>query len=967
MRPSLDPLRYSLRALDEMAREQASVAPPPRVDAPQFSPHPVLRPMARDGAALSLRLFTDAVDDATALVLGDASSHRFEPIPPRAATLFDAHAALIARSGEDDMVLGFPLATFVQQGSARVAPLISRGGVRARWLLGQRPWELPRDASAGVPFSPPDALVIEVVGDESTYALHGGVWHFLFGFDGAALAQIGAAGRGGISALVRAATRALETGGEDIEPDATIESGPLTKDELHAFCDAAAKRAAPSRALRCHPHGLLMLPPRGDPTSGLRTELRALLDERAPERGPLAVYLGASAAPADEQSIWTSGKVPPTPSQLAAARAFEGTQDLVAVRGPPGCGKTALLHHVTAQTVVACALGDVWVKAPSRNAPWPLVVTSTNNAAVDHALSPFVNAPAIPVALRLGNRRTLAEETASALASAIDALQAPGEATLAEARDAFEALARPVRAHLRDRAATRKARGERSARRQQLEQRAATLRRTLAALPDGAPPPVALSDLDEAMRALREHVEAASRLAPLHLDGKKPSVERACERWARANTLRAPRVEPVLRSLSLETPFGALDAARPREDVTGQQSAMEATLAQLERVRDRLAAPELRHELAGVESELAVAPSEASGPSPDPSLYDAALVVRDAWARAHRAALVPRLSAALAAVREEWSGPRKPLSQLLCELAPLFPVAGCTLLSMRASFPLEPDVIERLVIDEAAQCAPVYAVPALARARRALLAGDTAQLPPVYTLDPRVDERLARGLHETSVTPFRMGADCTSSAQATAEPRARTRLALVEHFRSQREIVALASRWSGYDLDVRTTSRSLHAISPRLVSPVMVLPVRGHGGRAPEGVVNEAEAIRTADLVAELLTDGIEASDIAVLTPFVGQCIRVERELLARGLFQRGGVLVSTVHRLQGGERRVIVFSVAATQRRHLRWLAERPHLLHVATSRAQDHLVVLLDPEALSEPALAPFREHVGGMSEGL
>lgn len=351
----------------------------------------------------------------------------------------------------------------------------------------------------------------------------------------------------------------------------------------------------------------------------------------------------------------------------------------------------------------------------------------------------------------------------------------------------------------------------------------------------------------------------------------------------------------------------------------------------------------------------------APAPPPDPALYDAALVVRDAWARAHRDTLAPRLSAALAMVRAERSSPRKPLSQLLHELAPLFPIAGCTLLSMRAAFPLAPGVIERLVIDEAAQCAPVYAVPALARARRALLAGDTAQLPPVYTLDPRLDEHLARGLHEASVTPFRMGADRASSAQATAEPRARARLTLVEHFRSQPAIVALSSCWSGYELDVRTAPRSLRAISPRLASPVVVLPVRGRGERAPEGVVNEMEAHETIDLVAELLADGVEASEIAVLTPFVGQCARVERELLARGLLWRGGLLVSTVHRLQGGERRVIVFSVTATQRRHLRWLAEQPHLLHVAASRAQDHLVVLLDPEALgTEPALAPFRDHV-------
>ena len=68
MPPSLDPLRYGLRALDEMAREQASVAPPRPTRAETFSPHPVLRPMAREGAALSLRLFTDAEDDASVLL-----------------------------------------------------------------------------------------------------------------------------------------------------------------------------------------------------------------------------------------------------------------------------------------------------------------------------------------------------------------------------------------------------------------------------------------------------------------------------------------------------------------------------------------------------------------------------------------------------------------------------------------------------------------------------------------------------------------------------------------------------------------------------------------------------------------------------------------------------------------------------------------------------------------------------------
>src|SRR4051794_7146572 len=104
---SLDSLRYGLRALEEMARAQASVAPPAPTRDEQFAPHPTLRTV-RDGALLSLRLFSDAEDDATAFVVGDASDRRFAPIPARAASLFEAHAAVLAAGGDDSLTIGFP-------------------------------------------------------------------------------------------------------------------------------------------------------------------------------------------------------------------------------------------------------------------------------------------------------------------------------------------------------------------------------------------------------------------------------------------------------------------------------------------------------------------------------------------------------------------------------------------------------------------------------------------------------------------------------------------------------------------------------------------------------------------------------------------------------------------------------------------------------------------------------------------
>src|SRR5690606_2754675 len=148
---------------------------------------------------------------------------------------------------------------------------------------------------------------------------------------------------------------------------------------------------------------------------------------------------------------------------------------------------------------------------------------------------------------------------------------------------------------------------------------------------------------------LREHAEAASRLAPIHLESKKPSISRACAKWARANALRGPKIVPILSILSLETPFGELDAADPREDISRQRRAMESTLVRMQRARDQLAAPEWRRELDALEAALFDAHTEVEPPEPppDPALVDAALAVRDAWARAHSAELLARLTAAL--------------------------------------------------------------------------------------------------------------------------------------------------------------------------------------------------------------------------------------------------------------------------------------------------------------------------------
>ncbi len=958
-----DALRYGLRCLDEMAREQASVAMPSRHPSPVFDPSTTLRPIARDGAALSLRLFSDA-DDATDFTLRDADECRWDPVPARATSFFEAWASCIANDGEDELVVGFPMVTFTQQGQRRVAPLLSWSGARCVWKIGETPWRLTPGARLGAPLDAPTSLTLVAPAREEgpTHTLHGGLWGALFGLDGPALTAVSALGSKSVGALVRAAMRALTAGVEDLDVTAAVEDGPLLREELLAFTDAVNQRAAGRLSTQCHPHGLAMLLARGDPTSGLRSEIKQLLGEHLTSNGPLHVFLGGSATSPRPATLWTRGASMPTPSQLRAALALEATRDLVALRGPPGCGKTTLLHHVAAQSIVSMALDDVWTKPPGF-APWSLAVTSTNNGAVDNALAPFVAPRDIPVGIRVGNRKTLAEVTSLSLRAAVDGLSMLGP-SLADARSRFEALATPVRDRLhrnRERA-TKQASKVREIERlgEQRSMLAALLGMPRVVIPEG----LARGKIQQAREALDAHLRAAEKLIPLHggADASGRASRKALSKWAEANRRRAPVIEPVLASLSLAVPYrDVTEDEDASAEIERQEAAMAETLEALMAVLREGERADRERQLARIDAELAKlteAVDHGDALPLDPALVDAALDVRDAWARTHRARLLSLLDAAFAKVTDAPKTERsRPLHESLSMLTGLFPVVGCTLLSMRGLFALTPGVFDRLVIDEAGQCAPIYTVAALYRAKRALIAGDTAQLPPVYTLDDRVDDRLAKGLSEGATTPMRMGASATTSAQAVAEARAKESLALEEHFRSQPEIVALASSWSGYTLDVRTPPRSLSNVSPRLREAVSVYDVAGRGERAFEGVVNVAEVAKVLSLVEAIVRDGVDPEDVAVLTPFVGQCARIERELQRRGMVGERGVLVRTVHRLQGGERRVVVFSVAATERRHLRWLCERPHLLHVATSRAQDHLVVFLDVErARGEVLLAPL-----------
>nr|MBK7068742.1 ATP-binding domain-containing protein [Deltaproteobacteria bacterium] len=965
-RSPFDALRYGLRALEEMSRAEASVVAPARTDDLVFAPHPLVRPTQRDGAALSLRLFSDGVDDATAFVLRDADSLSLSPIPARAGAFFEAHLAALARGDDDELVVGFPLVSFVQTAQRRTAPLLFWSGARATWRIDDADWQLPHGVRLGTAVPIPTSLVLrapEPEDDEPSFGLHAGLWRQLLDVDGPALAALSRAGRGGVGALVRAAVLTLTRGVEET-PEEDLDDAPPTRDELRALVDAVRARASARLSLQAHPHALAMLLPKGDPTSGLRSELASILGEPTPKSGPLAVFLGAKPAPSKKAPLWTHGASTPTRSQVEAAIALEGSLDLVALCGPPGCGKTTLLHHLAAQTIVSRALDDTWVKPPAPSTPWGLVVTSTNNAAVDHALAPFVASRALPVGLRLGNRRALAELAAPALRAALEALSSDDGPALPAARAAFEERARPAREHLRAMAALGPAKERRKKEAARLRERRDELRPLL------APPLMEVDDevlparVNDARGSLGAHARASMLLVEQLTGGGDRSPSRAMKKWRQANVQRGKVIRPVLAKLGLEVPFAELVEGEDMvAALTRQHDAMELSLAPR---RGRA---------------LAARPRPSKG-------------ARPGGVRAHCRRGGRRGGARCAAARPLAGGGGAGGARRVGEGASqgARPPAGA------GAGPRRGRALRRAREGAgggaglgvgALPCGGVHAALA-ARVLRARPWGDRPA-------GGRRGGAVRAGVHGGRARPCEAGAGdrrrgaAPTGVHARRPPRCapregarRGRDGALPHGGLGHDLGAGGGRGEGVGAAVahralpvaardrdaglgveRLLARCANAVALSGAGVASAHPAGGgarrggRGGARPGGIVNEAEAARVVALVEALVVDGVAARDVAVLTPFVGQSARIERELVRRGLVHDDGVLVRTVHKLQGGERRVVVFSVTATEPKHLRWLASRPHLLHVAASRAQDHLVVYLDAQrARGEALLRPLVE---------
>jgi hypothetical protein len=898
---------------------------------------------------------------------GEASA-AMEPGLERFLRHFLRRAGRRSEARPVEWVAGWPAVFF--QRRDEIATLF-RFPVRLEWRRGGAPWEVAgrRDS--------PDAVVVraslESDDDEPTVlSIDRALLQDTLGLLADEIAELEARWRGEAepTTILADLLRALD-------PDSAA-AGPAAPGERFQRVVEAVRRRLP-HGVSVYPTGIIQDGSLVFATYQLQREL-AELAALPPGASPLmrgtALWSYLTGAPAEPERALLRARFRSrglTASQRSAAELALGSR-LAAVQGPPGTGKTELIQSLAAHALVERIEG--WQRGrPMREGL--MVVTSTNNRAVENAIDPLgvrIEDERLPLALRGGNQEVTRSITARELGRAIAWLSAQSAAgaldRLEEARGAFHRASEELRALT----ATQAARLRR-------ESRLRELRRLLAALPpDPGPEAVALHD---GLRALRLELSKMVQSAR----ARKTKVDNLQRRWQRAALQLVAPLLPLRPGLAMALglpPAGEGQAATR----TAWREALEEALEEIDEAlaplgaeqRTRVAARRatLTSELGELESLTEVAPAldaatEREIEARAHALFLRAVETRERWAIANGPALLADLEKARKAALE-----LRTLRHVMAEddgpgngLRALYPVVGCTLLSLGNVFRHAPGEIDALVVDEAGQCHPAYPVGGLARARRALLIGDVQQLPPVVAISERDEARLRRAARVTldaaRLAPFVIHDLAGTSAQALADRAVQERPTLVDHFRCQREIIALSDELCAYRLTVHTPLRSLSATMRRLAAPVLFDHVRGEQARARGSWANDAEAERLADLLIEMRRAGLPLSEVGVLTPYVGQLELLRQLLRRRGIpLEASGeemsgphaqvalpgaedlLSIGTVHRFQGGERSVILLSTVITREHDLAFLDARVNLLNVAISRARDHLVTFGNEEVL-------------------
>lgn len=298
-------------------------------------------------------------------------------------------------------------------------------------------------------------------------------------------------------------------------------------------------------------------------------------------------------------------------------------------------------------------------------------------------------------------------------------------------------------------------------------------------------------------------------------------------------------------------------------------------------------------------------------------------------------------------------------SNLSKKVSHLLPAWAITSLSARGRIPFEPGYFDIVVFDEASQCDIASALPLLYRAKQAVIIGDPKQLRHISGLQKGQDQQL---LEKYDLIPnYAKWAYSYNSLFDLASGLVSKNdiINLVDHHRSHADIIEFSNQqfYKGY-LRVATNYDNLKFVDSknercgvRWINVVGVVkkPING-------GAVNEIEAKAVVDEISKLVNERGYKGTIGVVTPFRAQANLIRKivsddSVLLSKLLNHD-FLVDVVHKFQGDQRDVMIFSTVVSKNmpRGALWFMGNKNsgnLFNVAITRARAMLLVVGDQGA--------------------
>ncbi|MGC9080720.1 DEAD/DEAH box helicase [Sulfurihydrogenibium sp.] len=273
-------------------------------------------------------------------------------------------------------------------------------------------------------------------------------------------------------------------------------------------------------------------------------------------------------------------------------------------------------------------------------------------------------------------------------------------------------------------------------------------------------------------------------------------------------------------------------------------------------------------------------------------------------------------------------------------------------------------------IDEAGMANVYLPFPIISLSEKVISVGDPLQLPPVIPLS-RNDinkyyenlffKNIKNSLSEEKLQEYFEKYSPTQTSVYHRTARCKTgkfddigqAVFLDEHRRCQEPIAKLFQELAGYDRMIIKTPELKDEDKEKLrkfleienlinpqendVKNLILYNIKGRIGKVDN--TNDEEAEFIVKIVDSLLKAGYSQEDIGIITPFLNQEINLRNKLR-----QYKKVEIGTVHKFQGKEKNVIIFSTVVCEDGQLskvKFFNTTPNLLNVAVSRAK-HLFIL-------------------------